>query len=470
MNYESIKEEFIKLKKEELSYIDTVVKTSCNRILSEYEKLEIYRKINNFQIRLDELLKMLRKELRKHRDRSADNLSDILIEIDVDENYLSSIEDEVYRRFLFKHLGINFETYKFNLTLSNLIHYQGYTAINPDRILNNQKIIENPIYIFSGYYDSSEEFYGPCFGNPDDYIYGIYVDICDTYNSNQSKIPKKEMPSFEKDKTIIYAPKNVSVVEIRGIFETELLNTQNKTLNDCVIATKKRIEELDYVRSYEYKKKGLLDRINELAKKVKGEFIQEEVLYSGSFLEILREIYTLPNGKTVKKEKIVKNGGKDAVIVIAITQDKKYILAFQNRIKDKTIAEFSSGYIEKDEDPIAAAKRELREETGYISDDLFIVDEAFTSPGIDNSVTYIVVANNCVKTDELKTDGDELVTFGLFSELELKYLVSNNIMSGAMNKLAYYNLITNVDDCNIIYAGTNKRIYKRQRKNANSQL
>jgi len=270
------------------------------------------------------------------------------------------------------------------------------------------------------------------------------------------------MPSFEKDKTIIYAPKNVSVVEIRGIFETELLNTQNKTLNDCVIATKKRIEELDYVRSYEYKKKGLLDRINELAKKVKGEFIQEEVLYSGSFLEILREIYTLPNGKTVKKEKIVKNGGKDAVIVIAITQDKKYILAFQNRIKDKTIAEFSSGYIEKDEDPIAAAKRELREETGYIDIE------------IDKELEFIyfdtVVANNCVKTDELKTDGDELVTFGLFSELELKYLVSNNIMSGAMNKLAYYNLITNVDDCNIIYAGTNKRIYKRQRKNANSQL
>ena len=109
----------------------------------------------------------------------------------------------------------------------------------------------------------------------------------------------------------------------------------------------------------------------------------------------------------------------------------------------------------------------MQEETGYVSDDLFIVDEAFTSPGIDNSITYIVIANNCIKTDEIKTNGTELVNYGLFSEVELKYLISNNIMNGAMNKLAYYNLVNNVDDCNVTYSNSNKKIYKMQRKKTN---
>ena len=102
----------------------------------------------------------------------------------------------------------------------------------------------------------------------------------------------------------------------------------------------------------------------------------------------------MPNENIVSKEKIIKNAGKDSVIVIAITQDKEYIITIQNRINDKLIAEFPSGYIENNEDPIEAAKRELKEETGYISDDLFLVDEAYTSPGTDNSKTYIVIAKN----------------------------------------------------------------------------
>ena len=74
---------------------------------------------------------------------------------------------------------------------------------------------------------------------------------------------------------------------------------------------------------------------------------------------MLRETYKLPNGKVVNKEKIVKNNGKDSVIVIAINQDKEYIITFQNRIKDKLIAEFPAGYIEDGEDVIDDAKREL---------------------------------------------------------------------------------------------------------------
>ena len=44
MNYELVKKEFIKLKKEEFNYIDHVTKIS-SKTLTEEEKLKIHRKL-----------------------------------------------------------------------------------------------------------------------------------------------------------------------------------------------------------------------------------------------------------------------------------------------------------------------------------------------------------------------------------------------------------------------------------------
>lgn len=57
---------------------------------------------------------------------------------------------------------------------------------------------------------------------------------------------------------------------------------------------------------------------------------------------------------------------EDGVIILAITKDKKLILVRQFRPALKTYAlEFPAGGIDKNENPLDAAKRELYEETGY---------------------------------------------------------------------------------------------------------
>lgn len=457
MNFELIKNEFIKFKTEELYYINNIAKISSDKILSELEKLDIYRTLNNYKIKLNEILKKIWSIFPKDDSLTKENLKDVIIEIDLEKNYLSSLNfryDE-QKKVVLEKLWVDPETLKFKLTMK----CRKYWSIDSDIIQNNQKLIENPIYIFVGYYDSSEDCFGPCFGEPDDYIYGLYENISNRYE-DKKEIPKREINEFEKNKIIIYSKTYVSSFEIREIFKEELLNVKNTSLNDCVHQTKNRIEELNYTRSPEYEEKVLLERINKLYAKVKCKFIQKEILYSGNFLDILRETYKLQNGNIVKKEKVIKNSGKNSVIVIAITQDK-YVITFQNRVRDKIIAEFPSGYIENNQDPIETAKRELKEETGYICDDLFIIDEAYTSLEIDNSITYIVVANNCIKSDEKNIDGTESMNYGLFSKKELKYLISSNIMNGAMNKLAYYNLVNNLDDCNCTYITSNEKIYKK---------
>ena len=49
MNFEILKEKFIKLKKEELDYIKNILEIRSKRLLSEYERLEIYRTIIKYQ-------------------------------------------------------------------------------------------------------------------------------------------------------------------------------------------------------------------------------------------------------------------------------------------------------------------------------------------------------------------------------------------------------------------------------------
>ncbi|MGN1379638.1 MAG: hypothetical protein ACI4XR_04535 [Bacilli bacterium] len=59
MNYEDIKIMFIKIKKEELNYINDMAKITRTKTLTEYEKLEIYRNLNNYEVKLNEILKKI---------------------------------------------------------------------------------------------------------------------------------------------------------------------------------------------------------------------------------------------------------------------------------------------------------------------------------------------------------------------------------------------------------------------------
>ena len=461
MNIEEIKHEFLKLKMDELGYIDSISKLSSERTLSSSEKLLMYRKLDEYKDELDKLLMKIFDYIRKG-NLDDEELDKIIIEIKVPKDFLSSLKMDEYSRVMLlrNYLGID-SSYKYVLTKSDIFYGTYHRDIKLNLFLNGQRPIDDEVYIFNGYYDTSEE--DSIIFSSDDPVVALYSLLCD--RSYSIKIPRSKMNDFEKDKVIIHSKNYVYSDEVRKIFYRELLNSDNKDLMDAVKSTRKIIDDLDYSRSPQYKEKILFDKIHTLYDKVKGNLVKSELLFNGDFLQVLREIYELPDKRIVKKEKVIKNNGKNSVIVIALTCDGRYIITFQNRIKDHILAEFPSGYIENNEDVIDASKRELMEETGYESDDMFILDEIFSSPGIDNSKTYIVVANNCVKTCEPRKDGTELVNYELFSLDELKYMIQNNIMNGSSNKLAFYSLISNTKDDDILYFEDEKvirKVFKRK--------
>ena len=430
MDIEKLKKEFIKLKSEELEYLDNIAKLGYQKTFSQEEKLNIYRRVKFYENENAKFYKILSDILYKSKE---ENMDKVLIEIKLKDDFFNKVSDifNRHRYLILRRYNINLETNSYILTVKDIIdeRYTKYRYEDFDYLFNNQELFEKPIYIFTYYDDHSDEYF--LF----DFTTGIYSDFV---YGDRKEISVKEMENFEKGKIIMRVTSYVDEVEVSTIFREELLNENNKTLEDCANSTMIRVNKLNYLRSPEYKEKMLLEKITKLYDKVKGNLTKEEILYSGDFINLIREVYSLPNNRTITREKIVKNGGKDSVIIVATDSNGNYILTFQTRINDKIIAEFPSGYIENGEDVIEAAKRELKEETGYVSDIVTLLDEFYYSVGIDNSICYIVRMKNSVKAFDVNSN--ENLTYGIFTEEELKYLLNNNIICGGLNKLAYYSL------------------------------
>ena len=187
-------------------------------------------------------------------------------------------------------------------------------------------------------------------------------------------------------------------------------------------------------------KKELIDKVNNLIKITKAEFLSSKSLYQGKFIELIEEKYLLPNDVVMRRERIIKNKNKQAVIVVAITEDDKYILVAQNRINGMTTLEFPAGYIEENESVTEASLRELLEETGYVSSNIKQIDSYFTQIGIDGAIINIVVAYDCVKNGSQNLGKYEYINYDLFTLEEVEELIANNYISSAGSELAFYEL------------------------------
>ena len=91
-------------------------------------------------------------------------------------------------------------------------------------------------------------------------------------------------------------------------------------------------------------------------------FVSGEEVYAGGFLRLRRDVVRLPDGSQGAREYIRHPG---AVMVVPLTEEGEVVLVRQFRYPLKRhFIEIPAGKMEPGEDPLATARRELREECG----------------------------------------------------------------------------------------------------------
>ena len=112
-------------------------------------------------------------------------------------------------------------------------------------------------------------------------------------------------------------------------------------------------------------------------------------------------------GRKVKREMIEHRG---AAAMLAFDEEKNVILVKQHRFPHGYVLEIPAGTLEKREDPIKCAFRELEEETGYRAKKMIPLLTYYPSIGYNTEAIHCFVASGLKKIADLKLDDDEILS------------------------------------------------------------
>ena len=165
--------------------------------------------------------------------------------------------------------------------------------------------------------------------------------------------------------------------------------------------------------------------INDLVEKT----VSSEFLYDGKVVRLYKDVVLLPDGSTSIREYIKHVG---AVCVVPVTDDGDIVCVRQYRYSiGQPLLEIPAGKLDsKDEDPIDATLRELREETGAICRELIPLGEYYGSPAIMGERIFMYIATG-LEFGEMDLDDDEFLQVVRIPAKELeKMIYSGEVTDG----------------------------------------
>ena len=143
--------------------------------------------------------------------------------------------------------------------------------------------------------------------------------------------------------------------------------------------------------------------------KTKAVVLKSKVSYKGSIFSVTTDTVTEPGGYTSTRDVIRHNG---SVVILAVdtstnpTNPTVLIERQYRHAAEQFLYELPAGRIEPDEAPLAAAKRELIEETGFRAKKWSRLVRYYASPGFLAETMQVFLAEE-IRQGEAKPEDDE---------------------------------------------------------------
>jgi len=163
--------------------------------------------------------------------------------------------------------------------------------------------------------------------------------------------------------------------------------------------------------------------------------IERKEIYSGRTFKLFKEIYSGKNGN-VTIDAIRHRG---AVAILPILPDGRIILEKQFRYTiSRWIIEAPAGTLEEGESDEACARRELKEETGYVVEKLVKIGSIAMTPGYDDEVIRLFVAYVSNKVESRKLDEDEMININYYTHQEINEMIKKGEIFDAKTIALFY--------------------------------
>jgi len=129
-------------------------------------------------------------------------------------------------------------------------------------------------------------------------------------------------------------------------------------------------------------------------------------VYRGRIFDVFLEKVVLPNGMTKDRE-VIRHPG--AAAMVPLLGDGRVILIKQYRhAVDRFLWEIPAGTLERGENPLECARRELVEEIGYSAATLEKITEILPAPGYTDERIHIFIATGLTPAPQ-DLDEDEVL-------------------------------------------------------------
>ncbi|MBP5607812.1 MAG: NUDIX hydrolase [Lachnospiraceae bacterium] len=179
--------------------------------------------------------------------------------------------------------------------------------------------------------------------------------------------------------------------------------------------------------------------------------VSREHIIEDEWIDFRRSAYRFPDGSVF--EPFYSYSRKDYVVIVPVDENGRLICVrqFRQGIKRITV-EFPAGGIERKdgreyrsgslspedaEDTLEAAKRELVEETGYISDEWEHLIRIPSNATLADNYAHVFLAKNCKKQCGQALDDTEFLDAELHSPAEVETMIKDGTFAQAVHVMAW---------------------------------